>query len=109
MNQDIDRSGTPLVEMRDMQKGFGGIRAVDHVTVDVAGTVETSDLSGVLRGHRERVPPMAYLRVTEFTRPSAQIKELAKGRKKRCWTKQLVELCKVHSSDIAATNGLSRR
>ncbi len=31
---------TPLVEMRDMQKAFGGIRAVDHVTVDVhAGEV----------------------------------------------------------------------
>ena len=26
---------TPLVEMRDMQKAFGGIRAVDHVTVDL--------------------------------------------------------------------------
>lgn len=32
---DIDRSGTPLVEMRDMQKAFGGIRAVDHVSVDL--------------------------------------------------------------------------
>ncbi len=25
----------PLVEMRDMQKAFGGIRAVDHVTIDL--------------------------------------------------------------------------
>ncbi len=31
----IDRTGTPLVEMRDMHKSFGGIRAVDHVTVDL--------------------------------------------------------------------------
>jgi D-xylose transport system ATP-binding protein len=31
----IDRSGVPLVEMRDMQKSFGGIKAVDHVTVDL--------------------------------------------------------------------------
>ncbi|GKY86366.1 ATP-binding cassette domain-containing protein [Sinisalibacter aestuarii] len=31
----VDRSGTPLCEMRDMQKAFGGIRAVDHVTVDL--------------------------------------------------------------------------
>ncbi len=31
----IDRSGTPLVEMRKMQKAFGGIRAVDGVTVDL--------------------------------------------------------------------------
>jgi len=31
----IDRSGTPLVEMRDMVKSFGGIHAVDHVTVNL--------------------------------------------------------------------------
>ena len=31
----IDRSGTPLLEMRDMQKSFGGIRAVDHVSIDL--------------------------------------------------------------------------
>lgn len=31
----VDRSGTPLVEMRDMQKAFGGIKAVDHVTIDL--------------------------------------------------------------------------
>lgn len=26
---------TPLIELRDMQKSFGGIRAVDHVTIDL--------------------------------------------------------------------------
>lgn len=31
----VDRSGTPLVEMRDMQKAFGGIKAVDHVSIDL--------------------------------------------------------------------------
>ncbi len=32
--------GTPLVELRDMQKSFGGIKAVDHVTIDLfAGEV----------------------------------------------------------------------
>ena len=30
-----DERGTPLVELRDMQKAFGGIRAVDHVTIDL--------------------------------------------------------------------------
>jgi len=30
----MDR-GTPLVELRDMQKSFGGIKAVDHVTIDL--------------------------------------------------------------------------
>ena len=27
--------GTPLVEMRDISIAFGGIKAVDHVTVDL--------------------------------------------------------------------------
>lgn len=27
--------GVPLVEMRDMQKAFGGIKAVNHVTIDL--------------------------------------------------------------------------
>ena len=31
----VDRSGTPLVEMRDISISFGGIRAVDHVSVDL--------------------------------------------------------------------------
>ena len=31
----VDRSGTPLVELRDMHKSFGGIKAVDHVTIDL--------------------------------------------------------------------------
>ncbi|MHA3915604.1 ATP-binding cassette domain-containing protein [Halovulum sp. GXIMD14793] len=31
----VDRSGTPLVEMRDMQKAFGGIKAVDQVSIDL--------------------------------------------------------------------------
>ena len=31
----IDRSGTPLVEMRDISIAFGGIKAVDHVSVDL--------------------------------------------------------------------------
>ena len=42
----IDRSGTPLVELRDMQKSFGGIKAVDHVNIDLrhrkVGVVENA-------------------------------------------------------------------
>ncbi|RVV97012.1 sugar ABC transporter ATP-binding protein [Mesobaculum littorinae] len=35
MADNIDRSGTPLVEMRDICVSFGGIHAVDHVSVDL--------------------------------------------------------------------------
>ena len=31
----IDRTGTPLVEMRDISISFGGIQAVDKVSVDL--------------------------------------------------------------------------
>ena len=31
----VDRSGTPLVEMRDISIAFGGVKAVDHVSIDL--------------------------------------------------------------------------
>jgi D-xylose transport system ATP-binding protein len=31
----LDRTGTPLVELRDISIAFGGVKAVDHVTVDL--------------------------------------------------------------------------
>lgn len=49
---------------------------VEEVTVTVSGTVETTDLAGVLRGHREKVPPMAYLRTTRVTRADLALQEL---------------------------------
>ena len=50
----------------------------DQVVVDVKGTIETQDLSGVLRGHRETTHPAVYLRTTQATRPSAALTELAR-------------------------------
>lgn len=35
MTTNIDRSGTPLIELRNMRKAFGGIRAVDDVSIDL--------------------------------------------------------------------------
>ncbi len=35
MTTPIDRSGTPLVEMRDISIAFGGVKAVDRVSVDL--------------------------------------------------------------------------
>ena len=34
-SSDIDRSGEPLVEMRDIRVSFGGVHAVDGVTIDL--------------------------------------------------------------------------
>lgn len=50
---------------------------VEEVVIQVSGTVETTDLSGVLRGHREKVPPLAYVRRGPFTYASPGIRALA--------------------------------
>ncbi|MGY6695318.1 MAG: transglutaminase family protein [Roseinatronobacter sp.] len=49
---------------------------VTHVDVIVTGSVETTDTSGVLRGHRERVPARAYLRHTPRTEANRAIHDL---------------------------------
>lgn len=51
----------------------------DHVTVSVTGTVETSDLAGLLTGHREAVNPAVYLRETQATRADAALTGLAEA------------------------------
>jgi len=50
---------------------------VEELEVFVEGVVETSDLMGVLRGHRERVSPLVYLRRTSATRADQAIRDLA--------------------------------
>ncbi|MEL7343753.1 MAG: transglutaminase family protein [Pseudomonadota bacterium] len=52
---------------------------VEELSIDVSGEIETFDLAGVLRGHRERVPPLTYLRDTRATRVDLAIGELAEG------------------------------
>lgn len=50
---------------------------VSETTISVTGVVQTEDLSGLLSGHKERVPPQAYLRTTSFTRQNTEIRALA--------------------------------
>lgn len=52
---------------------------VSEMAVTVSGTVETWDLAGVLRGHRETVAPEAYLRDTLPTRLDTALVELGAG------------------------------
>jgi transglutaminase-like putative cysteine protease len=73
--------GTPGGTFRD---GAGDcIRAwsvagpVSEIVVRVTGTVLTTDLAGVLRGHRETAPPECYLRDTMPTRVDAALADLA--------------------------------
>jgi hypothetical protein len=55
----------------------GGPAAGDHG--QVRGTVETADLAGVLRGHRESVPPEVYLRDTPADRGRCRARRAGRG------------------------------
>jgi transglutaminase-like putative cysteine protease len=56
---------------------------VSEAYVAVRGIVETVDLTGVLRGHRELVPPAAYLRATRSTRADLALTEMAEAAVRR--------------------------
>ena len=58
--------------------GLAGLRGtLGEVEVVTEGVVETTDLTGVLRGHRERVSPEAYLTTTRRTRANDALRRIA--------------------------------
>jgi transglutaminase-like putative cysteine protease len=52
---------------------------LDEVTVSIMGQVETRDTAGVLRGHRETISPLVYLRSTGLTSVDEALRDLAHG------------------------------
>lgn len=50
---------------------------VSEISVSVKGRVETKDLVGILRGHKERVPPQCYLATTLATAVDVALAELS--------------------------------
>lgn len=63
----------------DWVQGWTVLGPVNEITVHVTGQVETLDQAGVLRGHKELVPPEAYLRKTHPTEADAALIALAEG------------------------------
>jgi len=63
----------------DVVQGWSVRGPVDEIVVTVAGRVETEDLAGVLRGHREVTPREAWLRETAATRPDRALAALAEA------------------------------
>lgn len=61
----------------DWVQGYSVPGPVSEIIVTVSGRVETRDLAGVLRGHRESVPPEVYLRDTAPTAPDVALRDLA--------------------------------
>lgn len=61
----------------DWVQGWTVKGPVDQIEVRVRGEVETTDLAGMLRGHRESVPPEAWLRDTAATEADEALRALA--------------------------------
>ena len=62
----------------DWIEGWSVRGMLSELIVRVEGKVETTDLAGILRGHRENVPAIAYLRDTVPTRADAALTALAR-------------------------------
>jgi transglutaminase-like putative cysteine protease len=61
----------------DWVQGWTVNGPVSAIAVTVRGLVDTADTSGILRGHKEKVPSMAWLTPTAATRADAAIAALA--------------------------------
>jgi transglutaminase-like putative cysteine protease len=62
----------------DWIEGWSARGPLSELVVTVVGQVETADRAGILRGHRETVPPCAYLRDTPATLADAALRDLAR-------------------------------
>lgn len=62
----------------DWVQSWSVLGPVSEITVTVRGTVETQDLTGLLRGHKETIPREAYLNETLATRADATLAEMAR-------------------------------
>lgn len=63
----------------DLVQGWTVAGPVSEIVVTVRGSLATRDTAGVLRGHREAVPPECYLRATPPTGADAALADLAAG------------------------------
>lgn len=61
----------------DWIEGWAVRGPTEQVSVRITGHIETRDTAGVLRGHRETVHPLTYLRDTRATKADAALKALA--------------------------------
>ena len=62
----------------DWVQGWTIAGPLAEIAVNVQGQIETQDLAGVLRGHREQTPPEAYLRDSPATRADGALIDLAR-------------------------------
>ncbi|WP_372841361.1 transglutaminase domain-containing protein [Phaeovulum sp.] len=89
----------------DRIEGWSVRGPLNEVCVRVEGEVETHDLSGVLRGHREAVPAAAYLRPTPATQPDAALTALAEA----AVADAKEPLARAHCLSLAVTEAIAYR
>ena len=72
--------------LRRSEDAFGNVvhalyteRPCEALTIRVAGEVHTSETDGVLKGVRERLSPLVFLRETPLTRPDAALIDFAES------------------------------
>jgi transglutaminase-like putative cysteine protease len=87
----------------DWVQGWTVKGPVSDIEVRVQGQVETTDLAGMLKGHRELVPPVAYLRHSSATRPDAALRDLADSAPKGD------ALAQAHALALAVAEAISYR
>lgn len=61
----------------DLVQGWSVAGPVTEIEVRVQGQVQTTDMAGMLKGHKELTPPEAYLRDTEATEADAALLEMS--------------------------------
>ncbi len=77
---------------------------VEKITIEVVGSVETSDTSGVLRNHREIISPRVYLQPTQSTKPTGAL--LALMTKTLAAVGSSEELARAHRLCEAVTDAI---
>jgi transglutaminase-like putative cysteine protease len=87
----------------DLVQGWTVPGPVTEIEVRVQGTIDTVDLTGVLRGHRESVAPEAYLRSTEPTMADAAITRLAAE------VQEAEPLARAHALSAAVADAIAYR
>ncbi|WP_406720480.1 MULTISPECIES: transglutaminase domain-containing protein [Thioclava] len=61
----------------DRIEGWSVRGPMEQLRISVRGRVETNDTAGILRGHRETINPLAYLRETTLTHDDGTLSSLA--------------------------------
>ncbi len=75
---DGERGGAFRDGAGDWIEGWSVRGPADRIVVRVTGEVETADLTGLLRGHKEVVTPLTYLRESVLTRADPAVALIAR-------------------------------